>query len=466
MHDPALISERLAQFVAETRYTDLPARTIQMSKRCLLDAIGVSLAASGLGEGCETFAQLAVAQGGKPTCTILGSRRKVPPEAAAFANGSMAHAMDYEDAHDATLLHPNAAAVPAALAIAEAFGPIAGEEVITAIAVGCDVAVRLGLALRASLSDFGWYPPPILAAFGATAAAAKLLRLTAPQVRDAFSLTLCQAVCSGEIKYSPNSVVRAVRDAFAARAAVTSALLAQGGISGFDQPFEGRAGFFQMFARGAYEPRAITSELGEKFEIEQISFKPWPSCRGTHAAIQGCLELRSRRGFQLDQVAGISIRGSRILQMLDEPHPTKRKPRTAIDAKFSLPFTCATALVRGQVTLAEFLPQALAAEDVLGMADRVTLEVDQAAHEHAIGCSVTLTLRNGESAQVEIKNPLGHPENPMSQEAIVDKFVDCARYARAPLSIEAARRIADATLSLETSRDVGKEFMPLLQSGR
>jgi 2-methylcitrate dehydratase PrpD len=464
MAAPQAISAPLAEFVVNTTYKDLPQRTVHVTKRCLLDAIGVSLAASGLGEGCRAFVNIALEQGGHPSCTVFGETQKVPVEAAAFANGSMAHAMDYEDAHDGTLLHPNAPTVPAALAISEAFGPVSGEDLIASIAVGCDVAVRMGLALKVGLSDYGWYPPPILASFGATAAAAKLLHLNAQQVRDAFSLTLCQATCSGEIKYSPDSIVRAVRDAFATRTGVTSALLAARGVRGFDLPLEGQAGFYAMFARGAYDPAILLHKLGDVFEIENISFKPWPSCRGTHATIEAVIALHTQHALEFNQVKSIELKGSGITRMLNEPGETKRRPSTAIDAKFSLPFTAATALVHGRVTLAEFLPAALADKRVLQVAGKVSLEIDEQAFSNSIGGDVTITTLAGARYHARVDSPLGHPVNPMTEAAFIAKFVDCARYAAQPIDAAGARRICETVLDLDSLKDISSQLMSLLRA--
>src|SRR5690606_13607125 len=198
---------------------------------------------------------------------------------------------------------------------------------------------------------YGWYPPPIIAAFGATAAVGKLLKLDPSQLVDAFSLTLCQATCSAELKTSPHSDVRAIRDAFPAQVAVSSALLARKGVRGFDRPFEGTAGFFELYARGAYSPQALTEALGERFEIDRISFKPWPSCRGTHAFIEAAQRLA--RTYRIDprSIRAVELVGSRLNRMLAEPLAQKQRPATAIDAKFSLPFTVAVALRRGTVTL-------------------------------------------------------------------------------------------------------------------
>jgi 2-methylcitrate dehydratase PrpD len=354
----------------------------------------------------------------------------VPAESAAFVNGALAHALDYEDSHDIALIHPNAPTVPAALALAEAFGPVSGKELITAVAVGCDVAVRMSLALEVSIAEFGWYPPPVLAAFGATAAAAKILHLNEQQVRDALSLTLCQSTCSNEIIHSPHSVIRAVRDAFAARAGVTSALLAQRGIRGFDEPLEGRAGFFAAFARGHYEADRLTRNLGHAFEIANISFKPWPSCRGTHAAIEAA--LKCREDVAAGDIDTVTIHGGPMLRMLAEPRASKIRPETAIDAKFSLPFTVATALTHGRVGLQSFQPEYLANEQVLKLAARVGVSAD-AAPGTAIGARLRIRARGGKECEMEVLTPLGSPTHPMSRHALIDKFIECAGLAMHPL---------------------------------
>jgi 2-methylcitrate dehydratase PrpD len=232
----------LAKNIVDTDYDDVPREVAAVTKKSLLDAIGVILAAGKLGEGCKQFVTLAIEQGGKKESTILGFDAKVPACMAAFANGSMSHALDFEDTHDMALVHPNAAAIPAALAISESLGNVSGKELITALTLGSDLVARLGLAVKENAVEYGWYMPPILEAFGATTAAGKLLKLDVEQIRNGFSLTLCQATCSAELIYSSNSMIRAIRDAFSAKAGLLSALLAQKGITGFQQPFEGRQG--------------------------------------------------------------------------------------------------------------------------------------------------------------------------------------------------------------------------------
>ncbi|HEM61672.1 MAG TPA: MmgE/PrpD family protein, partial [Chloroflexi bacterium] len=379
---------------------------------------------------------------------------KAPAPLAALANGSMAHALDFEDVHDNAPVHPNAATVPAALAVAESMGGVSGKQLLTAMALGSDLVCRLGLAFNENPLESGWYIPPILGAFGATAAAGKLLGLSAEQVVDAFSLTLCQATCSAELTHSPQSVVRSVRDAFSAQAGVVSALLAQRGVTGFDRPLEGEAGLFRLYSRGNYDPTALTRELGRTFEGVNVSFKPWPSCRGTHSYIDAILQIMETEGLRPSEVEGINLVVSPVNRMLCEPLESKQRPATAIDAKFSLPFIVATALVRGRVNLDDFAPEALADGEVLELARKVSYEVDPGVtlKEAVRGVVELETLRGSVSRRVDV--PYGHPHNPISQEALVAKFKDCAGHAATGIPESRLDDVVDLVWNLEQANDV------------
>src|SRR5690606_36342759 len=138
-------------------------------------------------------------------------------------------------------------------AIAQGFGPVHGRELVTAIAVGCDLVCRVALSLRQRLEDRGFFPPTLLGGLGAAAAAARLLKLSPEQVRAALSLMLCQLAAPGEIKHSAGTDIRAVREAFPAQAAVLAAVLARDGVAGFEQPLEGPGGFYRLYADGRYD---------------------------------------------------------------------------------------------------------------------------------------------------------------------------------------------------------------------
>lgn len=455
------LDDAMAEFVARTRFQDLPAHTVEITKRSLLDALGVTLAASALGEGCAAFVQLARATGGgTPESTLLGFGDKVSAPAAALANGAMAHALDYEDAYDGAPLHPNAPVIAAVLAEAEALGGVSGQAFLTAIAVGCDVTCRLGLSIKTDMTEAGWYPPPIFGAFGATAAVANLRGLSARQILDAFSLTLCQATCSAEIKYSPDSAIRAVRDAFPAQAGVLSARLAQNGVRGYDEPLGGKAGFFQLYGRGAFDPDEVVADLGRRFHGERVSFKLWPSCRGTHPFVEAALALQAAHPFEADEIEEIRLIGAPLHTMLMEPREQKLAPQSPINAKFSLPFTLGTVLANRRVTLDEFVPARLRDEGVLKLAKRVTLEVAPGwGNERGASGSLELRLTDGRRLRHDVDLALGHPDHPVDRSALVTKFKDCAARAAHPLSAQEADRWVEAVFTLDEAADAARSIL-------
>ncbi len=446
------LSRTLAAHVAGVAYEAIPAAAVHAAKRSLLDAIGVSLAASTLGEGCEAFADLAREQGAGP-CTVLGYGFSAPLLAAVLANGALAHALDFEDAYDGAPSHPNAAVIPVALGLAQHLGGVSGRDLIAAVAVGCDLVCRMGLALKVNPDDAGWYPPPILSAFGAAATASRLLRLNERQTLDALSLLLNQAVASAEFKTEPASTIRAVRDAFPAHAAVLSALLAAKGVRGFDAPLEGKAGFYGLYAQGQYDPAMLLGDLGSRFLGAEVSFKPWPSCRGTHYAVEAAMALRDR--IDVAAITEIRLTGSPVQLMLVNPEAQKRAPVTAIDAKFSLPFTAASAFIHGWPTLRSFTPEALADPAVLALAAKVSFSVDPGFGLKEAASGAVTVIASGTEHHLRIDSPMGHPVNPLSDNTLTDKFLACAALSRRGV---AAEDLARAILALESIEDAGAAF--------
>ncbi|HYP78966.1 MAG TPA: MmgE/PrpD family protein [Steroidobacteraceae bacterium] len=449
------LSARLAEHVAGVRFEQLPPTTIAATCRALLDAAGVMHAASGMVAEVRPFIELAAADGGRPAASILGTGHRTSAEMAALANGAMAHALDYEDALDTAPVHPNASLVPAVIALAQAHGPVSGAELVTAIAVGCDLTCRLAVCLREDPARLGWYPPPILGAMGAVAGAARLLRLSPRQVLDAWSLMLLQNSCSGEITRDADTVLRAVREAFPAHAAVMVTRLAAAGIPGFSAPFEGEAGFFRLFAAGRYDVQVLLQDLGSRWYIDQLSFKPWPSCRGTHAAIESALHLRAHHDIKPRQIAGVAVRGGQVQRMLAEPAARKQAPATSIDAKFSLPFTVATALCHGAVNLDSFGAPARDNPAVLALTPSVGFEVEPGWDHAPASGGVRIRMRDGRELETEFAEPLGSPGRPLGEDQLVDKFVDCLGRAMRPIPPAAARSLAGRILAMAQEPDAG-----------
>ena len=452
MSDAIAVSAILARHVASAV---VPAEVRALTRRAVIDAIGVMTAASGLGEGCEAFAALAKESGEGGPCTVLGFDFRTSPIMAAFANGAMAHALDFEDTHDATLVHPHAAVVPAALAVAEFSGGVSGRDFLDAVAIGADLSCRLALGLTESVEKRGFYFIPMLSAYGAAAAAARVLKLSESEIVQSLALASCQAVFSDALVAYPPSHLRAVRDGFSARAGVTAALLAHRGLQAFDRPIEGPGGLYANFARGKFDAERMLRALGQDYEGAKVSFKPWPSCRGTHAFVEAALSMAREQAIDVDRVERIDVTVSPFFAVLCEPPEQKRRPKTAIDAKFSIPFTIAVALGQGDVTLRDFSQKRLADPQLHALADKVhhTVEPGWTLEQSTRG-ALSLSLADGRNVTREVIDPLGHPHNPMDERAMRRKFEDCLAVARHPIDAAAVRRMAERLEGIEQVEDM------------
>ncbi|WOF42295.1 MmgE/PrpD family protein [Sphingopyxis indica] len=451
------VTDRLCAAYAAIGFDDLPASTVAACSRVLLDASGVMMAASGMAPEARPFIDLAAKSPGP--CTILGTGLTAAAPQAAFANGALAHALDYEDAFDAAPAHPNASLVPALLALAQDRGGVDGKRLVTALALGCDLSCRIGLALDRRMEEGGWYPPPINAAFGAALGAAHMLGLDARGLRDAISMMLCQAVMPGEIKYSRGTVLRAVREAFPAQAAVTSAELAASGVAGFETPLEGQSGFYALFAGGAFSPERLVEGIGERFFIEELTFKPWPSCRGTHPFIEIGLALAKTDPSMIES---IEVEVSAVQQMLVDPLDRKRAPDVVIDAKFSIPFVMALAIVRGRVTLDDFAPASLQDPVIRAMARRISAKVvENSVLDSGAGGAASVRLTDGTRQRHTIPVARGAPSRPLGDDELVAKFVDCASRAAIRPDADRIDRLADAAKNIHEIKEVRSLFVPL-----
>jgi 2-methylcitrate dehydratase PrpD len=450
------ISAILARHV---RNAAVPEEARAVTKRAVMDAIAVMSAASGLGEGCEAFAAVARESGEGGPCAVLGFDFRTSPIMAAFANGAMAHALDFEDTHDATLVHPHAAVVPAALAAAEFSGGVGGREFLDAVAIGADLSCRLALGLTESVEKRGFYFIPMLSAYGAAAAAARVLKLSESEIVQGLALASCQAVFSDALVTHPPSHLRAVRDGFSARAGVTAALLARRGVEAFAKPIEGPGGLYANFARGNYDAARLLHGLGTEYEGAKVSFKPWPSCRGTHAFVEAALSLAKDNALQAESIERIDVTVSPFFEVLCAPPEQKRRPKTAIDAKFSIPFTVAVALGQGDVGLRDFTRERLGDPKLHALADKVHHQVEPAwPFEQSTRGVLQLSLGDGRKLSREVIDPLGHPHHPMDESVTRRKFEDCLASARHPLDPAAIRRLAQRLDRLEDIADVRELF--------
>lgn len=264
------LQDRFAAFAAQSRYADLPDSAVEGAKKSILDTLGVMLAATGVEPAVRGVADLVQEGGGMPEASILGFGGRAPALMAAFANGAMAHCLDFDD-HAPEGHHPSSSIVPAVFALAERKGGVSGKELITAVAAGQDMFMRIRRNVESRLD---WHITTVVGVFSATAAAARVLGLNAEQTANALGIAGMQSCGTLELAYGVGSDLRGLYAGFSTKGAVLAALLAQKGVTGTRSMFEGKAGLFNTYFAGKYDREKMVAGLGREFSGGEILYKP------------------------------------------------------------------------------------------------------------------------------------------------------------------------------------------------
>jgi 2-methylcitrate dehydratase PrpD len=365
------------------------------------------------------------------------------------------HVLDYEDIHDVAIVHPTEYVLPASLAIAERRGDVSGKEFLTAIILGSDLAIRLGLARTKPIAWYGWLLPEVHMTFCATASAGKILRLNHDEMVNALGIAINQAAGSMEAVFSPGSVIRQIRDCFGQKAGVLSALMAQRGIIGVKNSFEGRGGLFNLYYRGEYRREELLTDLGKKWHVLDLSFKAFPSCRFTHNYVESVLTIVRQNDIMPEAVESILVYVGD--PMLCEPEEERRRPTQSIDAKFSVPFTIAIAVVKRSVTIGDFLPEKINDQRIINIAEKVICIRDPELDVKDVSpARVKITTTDGTSYTASVTYPYGHPRNPMKLDDLIEKFKDCVSYSAKPIPEGNVATAVNLLLDLENVTDIGE----------
>lgn len=266
------LTGQLAKFVCHTRYEDIPIEVVEKSKQCILDCLGSALGGMD-DEATRIILDYVRDFGGKSQATVLGTDFKTDGGHAALANGVIAHALDFDDYHGETVIHATAACLPALMAVAE-MRNLNGREILTALILGIDICIRLGLGLGSYHYELGWHATSTAGRFGATAGVCKLLGLNPDQIVNAFGICGTQAAGLRQVfgtMTKPFNAGKACMDG------VMSALLAEKGFTSSGKIIEGELGVFDVFTETP-DPEIVLEGLGSKYHLADISFKPYPTC--------------------------------------------------------------------------------------------------------------------------------------------------------------------------------------------
>lgn len=440
----------LADNAVKIHYADLPKEAVEATKKDVLDTLGTAVAGSAA-PGEPEVVELLKEFGGKEEATVLVYGGKIPAVEAAMANGSMGHALDYDDTHDRAILHAGVTAVPAAFATAERIGKVNGKDFITAVALGVDVICRMGLANNEGPA--GFVLTPLYGFFGATVAAGKLLGLDRDTMVSAIGIAYAQA-SGNNLCVDDGALTKRMQAGFAARGGIMSALMAQKGILGTTNTLEGGRGLYNVYHSGNYTAAPLTDELGTVFEVSNLSFKPYPCCRINHPYIDATLAIIKEHGVKAEDVEEIIVSVNKRPHELCDPLEVKCNPRTIVDAQFSIPYNVACVLVKGKVSISDFTEPAIHDRRVIALANKVTPVLDKSmARRELTPARVEIKTKDGRYSKY-IDVAYGHPDNPMDINAIGEKFRDCARNAAKAIAEDKVERVIELVSRLEELEDV------------
>ncbi|MDN5347556.1 MAG: hypothetical protein PWP65_1120 [Clostridia bacterium] len=411
----------LSAFTSALSYARIPEPALERARLCLLDYLGAALAGSRSREA--GLARAFVARvGGNPQASIIGTDLKTSVPLAALANGVAGHVYEVDDAHRyATGLHPGATVIPAVLAAAEYCDSKWGD-LLTAIVAGYEVAGRVGRAINPSHRYRGFHSTGTVACLGAAAGVARILGLGAKET--AWALGLAGSMAGGLFEFlQDGSMSKLLHAGHAAAAGVTAALMAAEGFTGPSTVLEGKEGFCRAFA-DEYNLELLTQGLGERFEMENVYFKRHAACGHSFAAIDAALELRRQLQGKEKEIRRVTVKTYRAAAVLD-----KKKPETTREAKFSLPFVIALAIIKGRAGYFDFVPANLQDQEVLALAAKVDVSEDaeiNSTFPQKRTAVLEIEMQNGDKLAHSVDIPRGMPENPLSKEEVVEKFKSLA----------------------------------------
>jgi len=428
----------LADFVVGLDAAALPERAVRFSVDAMIDCLGCILA----GAGEELAPMLRKVVPATPEgVPLIGTALRAPPVEAALYNGTLAHALDFDDITHPAYSHPTAVLLPTILSLA-GHGKVTGREAVAAYVIGVEVFGKLGRALNTQHYRRGWHATATFGSIAAAAAGARLLGLDAKATRHAIGIGASGA--SG-LRANFGTMTKPLHCGYAARNGVLAALLAAEGFTATDNVIDADFGFAKAFNGGIPIVWEQLHRWGDELEILSefgLALKPYPSCGATHPSIEAAILLRQDIGGRHEEVESVRVG---IPEMAFQPL-IYVEPKSPLQGKFSMHYVVAAALAEGTVNLRTFTDAKVADPVIGGLLKRVTMEADERVADNSeFGCVLSLKTRDGRSFERSVPLAIGKPDRWFSRGQLEAKFKDCAGLA---LPAERAQRVFERWLGL------------------
>ena len=452
------LCQDIADYVVSSHFDKLSPTVIQAAKMAVVDNLAVTLAATGMEPAVRSVIDMTKEAGGRPESIVIGCGFRTSAVMAAFANGAMAHCLDFDD-QSPWGQHAGSSVLPAVIALAQRQRDVSGKDLITAIAIGHDLFNRF---IQNVTWKKDWNFSTVMGVFCATAAACHILKLSRDQTRHALGIALMQ--CSGtmEVINSVGSDLRAMYAGFSAKGAVIASLLAEKGVTGVPKVFEGPHGVFQMYFGGQYHRAGIVGGLGRQYIGDLTLFKRWPAVGTSHSHIHATIGLVVDNDVKPEDIKEIRIYVGDYHQLMCEPLDSRRAPATLVDAKFSLPFLVAVAAAKRQMSLSDFSSVELKNPAVLATALKVRPMPDATLDwktEMPLGRVEIETADGKVFSRTGVDVP-GSPTAPMDWTAMWKKFEECNAVASVPRAPEHLHGACLVAQKLDQEADCSKLLAP------
>jgi 2-methylcitrate dehydratase PrpD len=459
------LARRLSAFASALQYDAIPREPREAAIWHVVDSLGVSIAAASPGEPSGQAARRLGEQWQTTTgASVLGIGARCRPEASALINGALAQALEMDDKHGSSLARPGSTVVPAAIAVAEDRN-LGMRDVLTAITVGYEVMIRLGFIAGERFLERGYHTSSLLGAFGAAATVGRLLGVDAEAIGDALGIAGTMAAGIQEATRT-GSTSKILHGGWGAHVGIAATDLAMAGITGPSTVFEGYYGFFRTHlipVKGELDWHRADESLGERWYLHETAYKPYPCCQLLHAFIDAAKDLASvlgRAGKRVKDIRRISCRLAEPgLTLVTEPKERKWAPEHAHEARFSLPFVVATTLIHGDVGLESFADERLADPEIRRLAAVIDTGEDPDS-DYPLHCPAVMEI-DAAGAVLHRRVPFhpGCPENPLTRDAVLDKFARNTRWLLGDRARERGASLA-ATLVDRSARDVVAALAP------
>ncbi len=445
-------TEKLARFVVDTRYEDIPEEVKHIARRLILDCIGTMLVGSEEPQG-KIATRFVRECGGAPEASVIHSGFKTCPANAAFANGIMGHALDYDDTR--YWGHPSVTMVPTLLALGEKLA-VPGKELLAAYILGIEVYGRIGFGSTHTSYLRGWHHTAIFGAMGSAAVAARLLKLDVPRTRCAFGIAATEA--SG-LRQNFGTMTKPFHAGHAARSGIVAAMLARDGFTADASIIENPLGYGNVIlGAGEWDGEKMTRNLGNPFLLASPapgmlgpSIKIYPCCGGMRSHLDAMFQVMAEHNLTFDDIEEVICdTDMSLLKVL-----IHSEPETGLEGKFSLQYTMASAIADGRITLNTYTDESINRPGIKDALKKIKLNVYPVARpmDEDIVFPITVRLKDGKTYHKVSEIPKGSPGAPLTRDELLAKFRDCARHALAAEQIE---RVINIVEQLEKQPDIAE----------